>query len=48
VNVSDPLINLRQVLRFDREDGGFIVMDDGSKVPLSRRRKAAFLERITS
>ena len=38
------LINLRHVDRYNREDGGYIVMSDGAQVDLSKARKEEFLE----
>jgi two-component system, LytTR family, response regulator len=40
------LINMNHVLRFLKEDGGYAVMSDGSKIEISRRKKDAFLERL--
>jgi two-component system, LytTR family, response regulator len=33
------LVNLEHVLRYDKSEGGHIVMDDGSQVPVSTRKK---------
>jgi len=41
---SSHLINLDCVKKFLREDGGFALMADGSKVPVARRRKEQFVE----
>lgn len=38
------LINLDHMLRYDKNDGGYIVMDDNSPVPVSTRRKDALFE----
>jgi two-component system LytT family response regulator len=38
------LINLDHMLRYDKNDGGYIVMDDNSPVPVSTRRKEALFE----
>jgi two-component system LytT family response regulator len=38
------LINLEYVKTFKKADGGYISMKDGSNVPLSVRKKQAFLE----
>ncbi len=35
------LINLEHLLRYEKSDGGFIVMDDESNVPVSTRKKEA-------
>lgn len=41
---NSHLINLNYVEKFIKEDGGEIIMSDGSSVPIARRRKAMFLE----
>lgn len=41
------LVNLSHVLRFDRYDGGFVVMTDDSKIPVSSRKKEAILEKLS-
>ncbi len=38
------LVNMTFVKQFLKEDGGYALMQDGSKIPVSRRRKDAFLE----
>ncbi|MBK7408669.1 MAG: response regulator transcription factor [Saprospirales bacterium] len=38
------LVNTACVKKFLKEDGGYALMQDGTKVPVSRRRKEAFLE----
>ncbi len=40
------LINMIHMLRFLKEDGGYAVMSDGSKVEISRRKKEDFLKRL--
>ncbi len=40
------LINMNHVLRFLKEDGGYAVMTDNSKLEISRRKKDAFMERL--
>jgi two-component system, LytTR family, response regulator len=42
------LINMNHVLRFLKEDGGYAVMSDGSKIEISRRKKDQFMERLKS
>lgn len=37
------LINLHRVVRYLKEDGGFVVMDNGAKIGISKRKKAEFL-----
>jgi two-component system, LytTR family, response regulator len=40
------LINMNHVVRFIKEDGGYAVMSDDSKVEISRRKKDAFMEKL--
>lgn len=40
------LINMNHVIRFIKEDGGYAVMSDDSKVEISRRKKDAFMEKL--
>jgi two-component system LytT family response regulator len=43
------LINLSYISRFDKKDGGYVVLSDKSQVPVSQRKKQkilAFFERI--
>jgi two-component system LytT family response regulator len=40
------LINMHHVLRFLKEDGGYAVMTDNSKLEISRRKKDAFMEKL--
>jgi two-component system, LytTR family, response regulator len=42
------LINLDFVERYDKHDGGFIIMKDGSSVPLSPAKKEFFFQLIES
>jgi hypothetical protein len=35
------------VLRFLKEDGGYAVMTDNSKLEISRRKKDAFMEKLS-
>ncbi|MCB0430350.1 MAG: response regulator transcription factor [Flavobacteriales bacterium] len=42
------LINLEHVSRYIKGEGGYVIMSDGSEVEVSRRKKAEFLERISS
>lgn len=39
-------INMNHVVRFLKEDGGYAIMSDGSKIEISRRKKEAFMERL--
>lgn len=43
---TSHLINLDYVKKYIKEDGGSVVMDDDSHVPLSRRRKTLFLSML--
>jgi two-component system LytT family response regulator len=45
VHISD-LINLFHLKQYDRRDGGYVVMTDGADVPISKRRKPEFLEKL--
>ena len=40
------LINMAHMTRFLKEDGGYAVMSDGSKVEISRRKKEDFLKKL--
>jgi len=40
------LINMNHVMRFLKEDGGYAIMSDGSKIEISRRKKEAFMEKL--
>ncbi|HRG65964.1 MAG TPA: LytTR family DNA-binding domain-containing protein, partial [Saprospiraceae bacterium] len=40
------LINMQHVSGIQRNDGDFVIMDNGDKVELSRRKKAEFLALI--
>jgi len=37
------LVNTAQIRKYLKEDGGFIVMQDGAKLPIARRRKEELL-----
>lgn len=41
---NSVLINLAQVVKFVRDEGGSILMSDGSSVPISRRKRDEFME----
>lgn len=45
---SAYLINLDYVKRYSKEDGGNIILNDGSHIPIARRRKKEFFERLNS
>ncbi|MBA3682998.1 MAG: response regulator transcription factor [Bacteroidetes bacterium] len=40
------LINMNHVVRFLKEDGGYAVMSDGTKIEISRRKKDAFMDKL--
>ena len=42
------LVNMNHVIRFLKEDGGYAIMSDNSKLEISRRKKEAFLERLNA
>lgn len=41
------LINFKFVKKLLKDDGGLILMEDNSRIPLARRRKEEFLERLS-
>ncbi len=40
------VINLNFMRKFIKGDGGYLVMDDGKKIEMSRRRRPAFMEQM--
>jgi two-component system LytT family response regulator len=38
------LINMKHIHRFDKQDGGFVIMKDGSSVPVASRKRAELIE----
>lgn len=40
------LINLNFMRKFIKGDGGYLIMDDGKKIDVSRRRRPAFMEQM--
>ncbi len=42
------LVNLNRIVRFDKTDGGSLVLDGGQTVPVSSRKKDALLEYLKS
>jgi two-component system LytT family response regulator len=40
------LINFKHLQRYVRDDGGFVVMQDGTHIPISKRRKEEFLAKM--
>lgn len=45
---TSHLINLHQLEKYSKEDGGYAVMSDQSKIPIARRRKNEFMDWIKS
>lgn len=45
---SAYLINLDFVKRYKKEDGGNVILNDGSHIPIARRRKKEFFERLSA
>lgn len=37
------LVNLRKVQRYVRDDGGYVIMSNGEKIPIAKRRKEEFM-----
>ncbi len=37
------LINMQHVQRYLRDDGGYVIMSDGFKIPIAKRRKEEFM-----
>lgn len=42
------LINVQQISRFEKNDGGFLIMSNGDKIPVSQRKKEYILQQLTS
>lgn len=40
------LVNMSYVKKYSRLDGGYLTMEDGANIPVSRRKKEQFLERF--
>lgn len=40
------VINLNYMRKFVKGDGGYVIMDDGEKIEVSRRRRPAFMEQM--
>lgn len=45
---TSHLINMDKLLKYAKEDGGYALMSDGSKIPIARRRRVEFLDLIQS
>lgn len=42
------LINMQHVQRYLRDDGGYVVMSDGFRIPIAKRRKEEFMALLRS
>jgi two-component system LytT family response regulator len=42
------LININKILRFDKGDGGTLVMQNNDEIPVSHRKKAQILQILDS
>src|ERR1051325_502116 len=42
------IVNLNQVGKYIKSDGGYIVMNDGTEIPVSREKRQLPLEKLTS
>ena len=40
------LVNLNSIVRYNKSDGGVVLMEDGSEVPLARNKKSDFLNNL--
>ncbi len=40
------LVNLDYITKFNKNDGGYVVLENGKKLPVSRRNKQEFLEKL--
>jgi two-component system LytT family response regulator len=45
---NSTIVNLNEVTKYIRGEGGYLIMNDGSTVNVSRRRKELLLKKITS
>lgn len=43
---ASHVINMEHIKKFLKEDGGFVLMSDGTLIPVSRRKKQEFMERV--
>lgn len=43
---NSHIINMEYLEKFDRRDGGYVIMGDGSRIPVSRRRQSLLLEKL--
>lgn len=42
------LVNLDYITKFNKNDGGYVILENGKKLPVSRRNKQEFLEKLLS
>jgi two-component system, LytTR family, response regulator len=42
------LVNLKEIVKYTRGDGGFVTMSNGVNLDVSKRKKESFLERISA
>ncbi|WP_456442042.1 LytR/AlgR family response regulator transcription factor [Psychroserpens sp.] len=40
------LVNLDYIAKYNKNDGGYVVLENGKKLPVSRRNKQEFLEKL--
>ncbi|MGB0522912.1 MAG: LytR/AlgR family response regulator transcription factor [Flammeovirgaceae bacterium] len=40
------LVNLRKVAKYVKTDGGYLLMKNGTTIPVARRKRTAFLQRL--
>lgn len=43
---NSHIINMAYMQKFDKRDGGYVLMADGAKIPVSRRRHGLLLEKL--
>lgn len=43
---QEYLINLHHILRYEKNEGGVIIMTNGTKISVARSRKQEFLEKV--
>ena len=41
------LVNLRYIRSYSRDEGGVLIMEDGSRVPVSRRKRESVIEALS-
>lgn len=45
---KSTLVNLKHVVKYNKGEGGFVIMKDNSSFEVSRRKKSEFLEQLAS